>query len=671
LGPFHAQTFESVAVHTPGVDVFMPSTAVDAAGMLNAAFASQRPTLFFYPKSALNDPENTTSDDIDRQLVPIGKARVVRTGRAITLVGWGNTVSMCEQVATTLETVGIDAEVIDLRSLSPWDKETVTTSAEKTGYLIAVHEDNHTCGLGGEVLATVAERARVPVAMRRVTRSDTFVPCNFANQMEVLPSFERVLAAAAEMLDLDLSWTKNETVEEGVAYIEAVGSGPADETVIVTELFVQPGQQIKRGDVVASLEATKSVFDLTAGEAGTIDETLVAEGDTVNVGAPMFKLSTAGADKRVRRIAYSGPGTPKLRLRNSECGVRNQPFKFRTPHSEFRTPAQVGLVDVTTVSGSREVANRQLVGDGDGLTDEQVVNRTGIASRRWIAEGESAVGMAVDACRALLDRQRLTLTDIDLLLCHTTTPTGVTPSTACQVLSGIAAGSEALVQAYDINAACSGYLYAMQAGYDYLQSRPEARVLVVTAEALSTLLDTNDQDTAFLFGDASSATLLVGEAHIDTAQVRIHQSDLSAKSDDTDALCVPLAGEGYIQMNGRKVFSEAVRSMLSSLNRACRGQGLSLGELDLIVPHQANERITESIRRRVGVEVYSNIQYHGNTSSSSIPLCLAELLPQTSAGKKIGLCAFGGGFTFGATILETLRDGTAVAPRPQDVRRAS
>ena len=198
LGPYHAQTAEGTFAHIPGIDVMMPGTAADAAGMLNSAFASERPTLFLYPKARLNDPQDKTACDVHQQFVPIGPCRRVRAGRDITFVGWGNTVGICSQAAATLEQVGVEAEVLDLRSLSPWDERTVLASVEKTANLVVVHEDNMTCGMGAEILATVAENARVPVAMRRVTRSDTYIPCNFANQIEVLPSYRRVMTVAAE-----------------------------------------------------------------------------------------------------------------------------------------------------------------------------------------------------------------------------------------------------------------------------------------------------------------------------------------------------------------------------------------------------------------------------------------------------------------------------------------
>ena len=650
LGPFHAQTFESLAVHTPGIDVFMPSTAGDGAGLLNAAFRSERPTLFFYPKSCLNDPQRTTASDVSQQFVPIGPARKARAGRDITFVSWGNTVRLCMEASDVLDTAGIEADVIDLRSLSPWDEHAVVTSAERTAHLVVVHEDNHTCGLGGEVIATVAERARVPVAMRRVTRADTYVPCNFANQVEVLPSLRRVLETCSELLDLDLSWETPVACEDGIDQIMAIGSGPSDEMVQVVEIKVQPGDVVCRGDVVASLEATKSVFDLTSSISGTVHRVLASPGDEVAVGGPLIdlKLEESVANPRKSSIA---PGIPQLKRRAQN--------RFRvTPKEGEPRRFEVGVSGVTTVEGGRLVSNkellaREMLSSSNAMTADDIVRRTGIEDRRWVNEGEDAVGMSVTASRQLLDQLNLIPDDLDLVICTTTSPTSVTPSMACRILNGLTGGNpDAMVQAYDINAACSGYLYALQSGYDFLQSAPQGRVLIVTAEVLSPLLDPDDFDTAIIFGDACSATVLYGEEHIDQAQARVLRPDLSARSDDDGALCVPLVDHGYIQMKGRKVFSEAVRSMLSSLNRVCTREGIGVGDLRLVIPHQANGRIIKALQNRINVEVFSNIRHHGNTSSTSIPLCLADVLERSDQGDRYGLCAFGGGFTFGASILE-------------------
>ncbi|MBU4459971.1 MAG: transketolase, partial [Verrucomicrobia bacterium] len=156
LGPYHAQSPEAAMAIVPGLDVVAPSTAADAAGLLMAAFESRRPTIFLYPKALLNERRLATSPDVGAQFAPIGRARLVRTGRDLTLVGWANTVGICERSADELARAGVEAEVIDLRSISPWDRDLIVASAARTGRLIVVHEAAPFCGVGAEILAAVA-----------------------------------------------------------------------------------------------------------------------------------------------------------------------------------------------------------------------------------------------------------------------------------------------------------------------------------------------------------------------------------------------------------------------------------------------------------------------------------------------------------------------------------
>jgi 2-oxoisovalerate dehydrogenase E1 component len=485
--------------------------------------------------------------------------------------------------------------------------------------------------------------------MRRVTRPDTYVPCNFANQLEILPSLRRVLWAAADLLDLDLSWQLPKAPTDDLLVVEAIGSGPADETVEVVEWLIEPGANVRRGDPLVSLEATKSVFELTSPAAGVVEELLVLEGESIAVGDPLLRIRPAATTKRTRGSGAVAQGTPRFSRRPARERLR-VPRRDDAPR-QF----EVGISTVSTVTGSREVSNAELLAGTRDMTPEDVVRRTGIVSRHWATGDENAVNMAVRACWDVLDREQLIVDDIDLVICSTTSPTVVTPSMACQVMGGLAAGKKnTMAQAYDINAACSGYLYALQAGFDYLQSTPHGRVLVVTSEVLSPLLDPHDLDTAILFGDAASASVLYGEGHIARATGRLHRPDLSARAEDESTLSVPLLHDGYIQMKGRRVFSEAVRAMIASLTRACASGGMGVADLNLVVPHQANQRIIDAIASRIGVSVYSNIRTYGNTSSTSIPLCLSDVLPSAQKGNRLGLCAFGGGFTFGAGILEVL-----------------
>jgi 2-oxoisovalerate dehydrogenase E1 component len=232
---------------------------------------------------------------------------------------------------------------------------------------------------------------------------------------------------------------------------------------------------------------------------------------------------------------------------------------------------------------------------------------------------------------------------------------------ACLVLNELSKLGETLeIPAYDLSAACSGYLYAMASAHDFLRTRPEAKALVLTAEAMSRVVDPTDFDSAILFGDAASATVLYGHENAGRSRAIVRRPVLSAKGEDGTVLSVPSAGMGgYLKMNGKKVFSEAIKQMVAILRRACAEAGIQPTDLNLVVPHQANARIVEVVRQRAGISIermVNDIGDTGNTSSTTIPLCLANLLGKQPPASKIGLCAFGAGFTMGAAILELPAD---------------
>ncbi len=656
LGPFHSQSLESIASHVPGVDVFMPSTAGDAAGLLNAAFDSGRPTLFFYPKNLLNDREQTTSADVGAQRVAIGKARTLRRGTDLTFVGWGNAIGLCVRAADEIEFAGYTSDIIDLRSLSPWDADAVVASAEKTGRLIVVHEDNHTCGFGAEVLATVSERAVRAVKTRRVARFDTYVPCHFGNQLAVLPSFQRVLETAAELLDLEVAWENPAPEEPDLFTVFAIGSSPADESVTVTELLTKSGASVQAGDLIANVEADKASAEVAAPVSGVVADILVEEGETVKVGVPLLRIRVAEGEIVRKAITQEQPGTPLLRKRKTRADRK----PAAAAHTVRVRQSEVGLASMGARLGSHVVTSEELAERFPDMDLAGLVRRTGIENRHWLGEGETPLSLAVNAASQALEREQLALDEVDLIVCTTGTPMRMTPSMSCLILHELSKSNGAHeAEVYDINAACSGYLNALQCAYDYLQSRPRDKVLVVTTEALSTRLNPEDFGTAILFGDAATATIVYGAAHIDRAKAVYFRPTLSGKGDDGSGLSVPLSGHNgeFVQMDGGKIYSVAVRKMVSMLKQACTEAEVPVESLDLVVPHQANQRIIDAIRQRLKVssdKVYSNIRDLGNTSSSTIPLCLNEILPKADPGRYIGLCAFGGGFTYGAGVLKTV-----------------
>jgi 2-oxoisovalerate dehydrogenase E1 component len=643
LGPFHAQTLEAVMAHTPGVDVVMPSSAGDAAGLLNAAFASGRPTIFFYPKSALNLSDRKTSEDTSAQFVHPGRAHVLVDGNDLTLVTWGNPVAQSLLAAETLAGVGVSVDLIDLRSISPWDEDAVLRSVRRTGRLLVVHEDNQTAGFGAEVLACIAERAGVPVQARRVTRDDSYVPFHFETQIAVLPSYRRVLEAAADLLGYSLSW-ETPKIEQGPVQIAAIGSGPADDEVEVVELLVQVGDTIKAGDLVAVVEATKAAVDVQSTVGGKVVELRVGLKDKVAVGAPLM-LVEADADSVTQTRAVTAERIDKAILKRKPMTAPATRTQAAT-----RSSVVVGVSGISATTGSRKVSNADLKGNWQTRDAGDIVKLTGIESRRWVAPGETVLSLAISAAGKLLVQHKLGIEDIDLVIATTGTPDVITPSLACRVADALSTAGRARLPAYDINAACSAYLYALSQARDYVLRHPQARVMVVTSEVLSPLLDQDDFNTAVLFADAASATL-VTSTQVDASPLFTYaQPTISGSPESGELLSVPRTGEGYIKMNGREVFADAVRAMTQTLISACEAEGISMDDIDLMVPHQANQRIIDAIARRSGRPAHSIIKTMGNTSSSTIPLALIDALPTRQAGDRLGLVAFGGGITYAAAV---------------------
>ena len=647
LGPYHAQTFDATFAHIPGLDIFMPSTAPDAAGLLNAAFESGRPTVFLFPKNLINDRSVTAAADASKQFVPIGKARITRPGRDLTIVSWGSTMPLCEKTAEALQTAGASVEVIDLRSLVPWDQEVVIASAQKTGRLLVVHEDNHTCGFGGEVLATVAEKANVPVQMARVARHDTYIPYLFETQIEVLPSFRTVLGKAAELLDYSLTWQKPVEEAEGSVTVNAIGSSPSDKTVKVVELHVKAGQAVSAGDMLASVEADKATMEISSPVSGIIEELFLAEGDSVDVGTPLARIVTQEVSLIKKPVTKDDPGTPILEKRATVATAKSATVETKP----------VLISSIATVLGSRHILNDELLSGHGEWDSEAIRSRTGCEERYWITGDETVETLAIKAVRDLLEMEKLTLADIDAIVCSTGTPLMMTPSLACRVLKELSpAKGEVQMQAHDVSAACSGYIYALQNACDILRDDPSKKVIVITAETLSPMVNHEDQKTVALFGDAATASLVSCEPRGGNVNVLVNRPVLSATGVDQKVLYVPHMGTGEkIEMEGLTVFKLAVRKMIDMLAEACEMRGIAVDALDMIVPHQANERIIEAIRKTIHCppeKMFNHIRKYANTSSNTIPFAMVELMPQMKKDALVGLTAFGGGFTFGAAVIE-------------------
>ncbi|HWO72953.1 MAG TPA: beta-ketoacyl-ACP synthase III [Dehalococcoidia bacterium] len=299
-------------------------------------------------------------------------------------------------------------------------------------------------------------------------------------------------------------------------------------------------------------------------------------------------------------------------------------------------------------------------------SNEWIVDRTGIRERRLAAEGETTATMGAAAARMALETAGVRGDQIDLVICATLTPDGMFPASASLIQDAIGAGKAG---AFDVNAACTGFLAALAVGAQFIETGVSERVLVVGAEVLSRIIDWSDRSTCVLFGDGAGAVVLErGESG--------GVGSFVLKSDGSGANLLYARGpassplslresEGFcIVMDGREVFKFAVRAMEDVARQAIAAAGLTLEDIDYFLPHQANQRIIAAVGRSMGLapeRVISNVERYGNTSSASIPVALCEAWEEGrfKAGDRIVLVAFGGGLAWGASVVEWTGLGSA------------
>lgn len=658
LGPYHAHTHESALAHLPGLDVVMPSCAADAAGLLNAAFANQstgRPTVFLYPKVCLNDPALAAPPSALDQVLQPGTARWVSRGNDLTLVTWGSTVPLCAKAAAALQSAGVTVDLIDLRSLSPWDRAGVVASVARTGRLVVVHEDSQTCGFGAEVVSGVSEGCATPFKARRITRGDTYPPTNYVCQMEVLPNLRRILEAASELCELTLRWESDAATTGDLFVLEAVGSSPADQSVSVVEWKVAEGSTVAAGDFLADCEADKATFELRSPVSGVIRD-LLATDQKVAIGTPLARISTVRQDGPA--IPKRVPVEPKPIIARRAPALVPPSFDVVVPDAAIGRRVKIGISSIRGARAGRVLSNEELIQRFPGRAAHDIFQRTGIESRPVLAPGETAITLGARAAREALRESGLGLDDLDAIYVSTSTPISISPSMACLLHHELCrdGGGRKDIASSDILAACTGYLYALQTAFDFCRSKPDANILVVSAEAMTEYTDPNDFDTAIVFADAATATLVHGPSSpkFSAARAHLHRPVLSARGEDGTILHHGRRSNPTVNMDGLKVFPMAVRQLIALLKQACAESEVAVEDLSYIVPHQANGRILDAVDQRLKLpkgRLVNRVLHSGNTSSSTIPLVLAELLDENPKGLA-GLCAFGGGFTFGAAVME-------------------
>ncbi|MGL5649394.1 MAG: beta-ketoacyl-ACP synthase III [Clostridium sp.] len=292
--------------------------------------------------------------------------------------------------------------------------------------------------------------------------------------------------------------------------------------------------------------------------------------------------------------------------------------------------------------------------------NEWIVDRTGIKSRR-ISEGEDTSDIAYKAAIVAMERGNIKGEEIDLIIVATLTPDNYTPSVACMIQGKIGAKN---ATAFDINAACTGFIYALEVGKSLISTGRYKKALIIGAETLSKIIDWSDRGTCILFGDGGGACIL--EASTEVGIINSYSISDGEKSDTLIAgarnVVNPYIKEEnkkceYIKMNGREVFKFATKSIIRSVEKVLEETKYTLNDIDLIIPHQANLRIIDYASKKLNLPLdrfYINLEEVGNTSAGSIPIALNDAFEngKIKPGMKVILVGFGGGLTCGATLIK-------------------
>ncbi|MBI4297044.1 MAG: ketoacyl-ACP synthase III [Chloroflexi bacterium] len=304
---------------------------------------------------------------------------------------------------------------------------------------------------------------------------------------------------------------------------------------------------------------------------------------------------------------------------------------------------------------SRVVTNHELEDTLD-TTDEWIRTRTGIKERRLAASHETTSSMATMAASQALASAGMEPQDLDLVLVATCTPEHLLPASASVVQNALGARRAA---AFDLNAACSGFVYALATAYQFIAAGNFENILVVGSEIYSRILNWKDRSTSILFGDGAGAVLLQAQ----DGEPGLLSFILGSDGSRANLLYVPgpagatEAGRNgfYLSMKGAEVFKFAVKAMCQASRKAVEAANLSLSDIELVIPHQANYRISQAAAHSLGIPLerfFSNVERYGNTSSASIPIALCEALEEgrVRPGDHLLMVGFGGGLSWGALV---------------------
>ncbi len=337
--------------------------------------------------------------------------------------------------------------------------------------------------------------------------------------------------------------------------------------------------------------------------------------------------------------------------------------KFRNPRAHHNFEGRTcSIISVGSYVPDRILSNADLEEMVD-TTDEWIQTRTGIKERRIAATHQATSDLAANAALIALERGKIKPEEIDLIIMATITPDMPFPSTACLVQEKIGATKAA---AFDIQAACSGFIFALEIGQQFIMSRTYDTILVIGAEKLSSIINWNDRNTCVLFGDGAGAAILRNrpDAH------GLLTACMGSDGGRAGLLCMPGGGSSFpsthdtvasglhfLRMDGKETYKNAVTAMQAAATEALRRCELDITDIDCIIPHQANLRIIDAVAERLGAkpsQLFVNLDKHGNTSAASVAIALDEAVQtkRIQSGDLVLMIVFGAGLTWGAAIIE-------------------
>jgi 3-oxoacyl-[acyl-carrier-protein] synthase-3 len=337
--------------------------------------------------------------------------------------------------------------------------------------------------------------------------------------------------------------------------------------------------------------------------------------------------------------------------------------KFKNPRARHNFQGRTcSILSVGSYVPERILSNADFEKMVD-TSDEWITSRTGIKERRIAAKNESTSDLAAKAARQALERAKISPDEVDLIIVATITPDMPFPSTACLVQQKIGALRAA---AFDIEAACSGFIFALEIGQQFIMSQTYDTVLVIGAEKLSSIINWSDRNTCVLFGDGAGAAVLRNrpQAH------GLLTACMGADGSRAGLLCMPgggsscpptheslAAGLHYLRMDGKETFKYAVTAMQTAAEEVLKRCELDIKQIDCVIPHQANLRIIDAVTERLGAkpeQVFVNVHKYGNTSAASVAIALDDAVQsgRVKRGDLVLLIVFGAGLTWGAAVIE-------------------